>query len=320
MNYSFVLMAYNQEDYIAEAVTAALAQEGPPLEIIISDDCSPDATFRIMQQIVAEYQGPHKVTLRRNETNIGLVAHFSKMFSLCSSDVMIVAWGDDASMPDRAMRIRAAFDSTDAWLVHSHSACMDLAGNAIPPTYLLADLLREADLETLATSAALYVGATGAYHRKILQKYGHMTNPRVYEDLVYGFRAALENGVHFIDSPLVKYRVGSGVSTKHLSADDAGKRLAKIRKMRTQYAVLSQRRRDALVFGLSRGDRVLTVINEQRVSILFELYFMGAINGARCFKLMLRHPVRAFRTLQLVLKQNRKAGRRARAPKAAHAP
>jgi glycosyltransferase involved in cell wall biosynthesis len=307
MNYSLVLMAYNQEDYVAEAVAAALAQEGPPLEIIMSDDCSPDATFRIMQQVVAEYRGPHHVTLRRNETNLGLVAHFHRMFGLCSGDVMIVAWGDDASMPDRALRIREVFDATDAWLVHSHATCVDLSGNEIPPTYLSAHLLRETNLETLATSTSLYVGATGAYHRKILQKYGQMTNPRAYEDLVYGFRAALENGVRFIDRPLVKYVVGSGISTRRQPADAAGKRLAKIRRMKTQLAVLSQRRRDALVFGFARKDRIPTLIDEQRLSILFQLYFMGATSGERYFKLMVRHPVLGFRALQLVQKQDRNA-------------
>lgn len=295
MNYSFVLLSYNQEEYIAEAVTAALAQEGPPLEIILSDDCSQDATYRIMQQVAADYRGPHHVTVRRNETNLGLVGHFREVFSLCTGDVMIVAWGDDASMPDRARRIREVFDTTDAWLVHSHATCIDLAGTELPPTYLGADLVRGSDLGSIAISGGLYLGATGAYHRKLVQKFGHISNPRAYEDLVYGFRAALENGVHFIDRPLVRYRVGSGISTSHLLADPEGKRRAEIRRLKTQYAVLSQRRRDALVFGLSPNDRILQLINKYRLKTLFQLHFWGAINRARCFRLLFLHPKIALR-------------------------
>lgn len=295
MTYSFVLLSYNQEDYVAEAVAAALAQEGPPLEIILSDDCSKDGTFAIMQTLAAAYRGPHRVTVRRNETNLGLVGHFAKVFSLCTGDVMIMAWGDDASMPDRALRIREAFETTDAWLVHSHATCIDLAGHEIAPTYLGADLVRGADIHTIAASGGLFLGATAAYHRKILQKYGHITNPRAYEDLVYGFRAALENGAHMIDQPLVRYRVGSGISTNHTLADRDGKRRVEIRRLRTQYAVLSQRRRDALVFGLSPDDTIPKVINRHRLRVLFQLYFWGAINRARCFKLMLLHPKSALR-------------------------
>jgi glycosyltransferase involved in cell wall biosynthesis len=37
---SFVLLTYNQEKYVADALRAALNQTYSPLEIIISDDCS----------------------------------------------------------------------------------------------------------------------------------------------------------------------------------------------------------------------------------------------------------------------------------------
>lgn len=305
MKYSFVLLSYNQEDYISDAVASVLAQEGPPLEIILSDDCSQDATFRLMQDIVAGYDGPHRVTLRRNETNLGLVGHFHKVFSLCSGDVMIVAWGDDTSMPDRALRIREVFETSDAWLVHSHATCIDLAGNQLPPTYLGADLVRGADLAAIAISGGVFLGATGAYHRKLVQKYGPITNPRAYEDLVYGFRAALENGARFIDRPLVTYRVGSGISTSHLLADPEGKRRAEVRRLRTLYAVLSQRRRDALVFGLSPTGKIIGSINRLRVRILLQLHFWGAINRARTFGLLLQHPVSAVRALRRVRRHQR---------------
>jgi glycosyltransferase involved in cell wall biosynthesis len=308
MNYSFVLLSYNQEDYVAEAVSSVLAQKGPPLEIILSDDCSQDATYRIMQDLVAGYEGPHRVTLRRNEKNLGLVGHFHKVFSLCSGDVMIVGWGDDASLPDRALLIRDAFEASDAWLVHSHANCVDLAGNHLPPTYLGADLVKGSDLATVAVSGGLFLGATAAYHRKIVQKYGPITNPRAYEDLVYGFRAALEKGAHFIDKPLVTYRVGSGISTSHLLADPDGKRRAEIRRLRTQYAVLSQRR-DAMVFGLPSTGDIVRSINRHRVKILFQLHFWGAINRARCFRMMLLHPKSALRARRHVRRYQRNIAR-----------
>ena len=47
---TFGVCAYKQEQFIREAVEAALAQTYSPLEIILSDDCSPDRTFEIMQE------------------------------------------------------------------------------------------------------------------------------------------------------------------------------------------------------------------------------------------------------------------------------
>ena len=48
---TFALFAYNQENYIRAAVEGAFAQTYQPLEIILSDDCSKDRTFEIMQRL-----------------------------------------------------------------------------------------------------------------------------------------------------------------------------------------------------------------------------------------------------------------------------
>ncbi len=50
---SFVLLAYNQERYVEEAIAGAFAQDYSPLEIILSDDCSTDGTYAIMQRMAA---------------------------------------------------------------------------------------------------------------------------------------------------------------------------------------------------------------------------------------------------------------------------
>lgn len=52
---TFALFAYNQEKYIREAVDGAFSQTYEPLEIILSDDCSSDRTFEIMQEMAAAY-------------------------------------------------------------------------------------------------------------------------------------------------------------------------------------------------------------------------------------------------------------------------
>ncbi|HLQ18033.1 MAG TPA: hypothetical protein VK146_03555, partial [Tabrizicola sp.] len=98
----------------------------------------------------------------------------------------------------------------------------------------------------------------------------------------------------------VRYRVGSGISTSHLLADRDGKWRAEIRRLRTQYAVLSQRRRDAIVFGLSQQDSIPQLINQHRLSILFQLHFLGVINRARAFRLLFRHPMLALRARRKV--------------------
>lgn len=290
MKYSFVLLSYNQEDFIAEAVAAALAQEGPALEIILSDDCSTDRTFDIMQALATAYHGPHQVILNRNAENIGIVAHIRKASDLSSGEIIIAASGDDVSLPDRAAKIIAVFEATDAWLVHSHAVCIDLQGNEVPSTYATADLIQGAKLEKIAISQALYLGASAAIHRKILRKYGHINNPLAYEDLIFGFRASLEGGVQFIDQPLVRYRVGSGISTKFVQTDVGSLLRERMRMLKVSLAVLAQRRRDAVFFGLLPADKVLRAIKKQRRVLIVELHYWRKGNASKYRRWAWFHP------------------------------
>ncbi len=90
---TFAIFAYNQEKYIRDAIEGAFAQDYSPLEIIISDDCSTDHTFEIIQQMVDEYSGPNVVRLNRNTDNLGLIAHVNKVFELANGDWIVAAAG-----------------------------------------------------------------------------------------------------------------------------------------------------------------------------------------------------------------------------------
>lgn len=98
---TFALFAYNQEKYIREVVEAALSQNYDRLEIVLSDDCSSDKTFEIKQTLVADYQGAHAVTLRRNNRNLGLAEHVNQMLAQASGKIVLLAAGDDISVPER---------------------------------------------------------------------------------------------------------------------------------------------------------------------------------------------------------------------------
>ncbi len=96
---SFVLLSYNQEQFIREAVRSAFAQTYEPLEIIISDDCSPDRTFEFIKDEVDVYQGPHKVILNRNEKNLGIAGNLNQAFQLAHGQFFVMAAVYDISIP-----------------------------------------------------------------------------------------------------------------------------------------------------------------------------------------------------------------------------
>src|SRR3954454_22389417 len=98
---TFMLIAHNQEASIGEAIAGALAQTYQPLEIFISDDASSDGTHASMLAAVAGYDGPHRVVINRNDTNLGIGAHLSLIVERSQGELLFVAGGDDVSLPDR---------------------------------------------------------------------------------------------------------------------------------------------------------------------------------------------------------------------------
>lgn len=92
---TILFLAYNQEDFVAEAAHACLAQQGEPLEIIFSDDCSTDNTLAILQEVVRSYSGPHQVTVRQNAHNLGIADHYNTLVKLAQGELLITAAGDD---------------------------------------------------------------------------------------------------------------------------------------------------------------------------------------------------------------------------------
>lgn len=218
---TFALFAYNQEKYIREALKGAFSQTYEPLEIILSDDCSTDRTFEIMQEMAAAYKGPHDVVLNKNHGNLGLIGHVNLISDLAKGDYIIAAAGDDISLANRAKVISEEIFKCRPSLIHSSIQAIDDMGKPREDIVYNPTLWHTTNPKVAATSISLYIGATGVWNKKLFQTYGKITALNAYEDLVLGYRASLEGTVGFIKNPLVLYRVGMG--TSHAPKRTAGR-------------------------------------------------------------------------------------------------
>lgn len=90
------IISYNQEDVIARALDSVLQQKEWGLyRIVISDDCSQDRTWEILQKYQKVY--PDIVYPYRNEKNLGIYDNLDKVNSLLpESDLYCSLAGDDA--------------------------------------------------------------------------------------------------------------------------------------------------------------------------------------------------------------------------------
>ena len=214
---TFALFAYNQEQYIREAVEGAFAQTYEPLEIILSDDCSTDRTFEIMQEMAAAYEGSHEIITRRNRRNLGLIGHVNEITSKITNPILLLAAGDDISHPHRTSAVVSTFKAHPrTLLVHSGVQNIDATGKVLdisPP-------VPDQSLNQIVKSASVYIGATGAIRRELVSHFGPIMYPNTYEDLIFGTRAALLGDIASIPSALISYRNNVGIIAHARSAPD----------------------------------------------------------------------------------------------------
>ena len=119
---SFFVTAYRQEHLVRAAIEGAFAQTYQPLEILLSDDCSPDGTYRVMQAMAAAYAGPHRVILNRNPKNLGITAHVDRIMELTRGEFVVQNAGDDVSAPERTEALVGAWLGSGRRLKAIHSA------------------------------------------------------------------------------------------------------------------------------------------------------------------------------------------------------
>lgn len=207
---SLIVVAYNQEKYIEEAIRGAFSQTYEPLEIILSDDNSPDKTFEIMQRLADEYEGPHKIILNRNEPNLGLVGHFNKLVDMCSGDLIVLAAGDDISVPNRVQ------ETVNKWIdcgkidcvISARSIKIDEHSKVIStePYESRSSLESLSSVENIATENGWLLGASLAFTKSLHDFFGPINKNVVAEDVILALRGAILGDILILDEPLVYYR------------------------------------------------------------------------------------------------------------------
>ena len=212
---SLILLACNQQATVRAAAQSCLAQLGEPIEIVMSDDASSDATFAELQAVADAYRGPHQVRARRNPVNLGIGAHYNQLMLETSGALIVTAAGDDLSVPQRVQRLAQAWDASKqcADLIASHFTEMSPAGDL--GKRITTDDLARVTLDSWARKTPYTVGATHAFTRRIMRRFGPFIDDVWYEDRIMVLRAITSGGAITVKEPLVHYRVGGTSKQPH---------------------------------------------------------------------------------------------------------
>lgn len=242
---SVLLLTYNQEGFVKEALQSLIAQDVVDLEIVVSDDQSNDSTWEVVKLLASQYKGTKTIILHRNTCNLGVVGNYFAAFSISSGDLIFTSAGDDISLPTRCSASIAYWEQFGRRvdLVATDAYDMHLNGTLVRTKQT--DDLQDWDLRRWALKRPYIFGASHMMTRRLL-KIGRLDPRLPYEDQCLMFRALLMGGALRLPQPLVKHRQG-GISQQAKNYSYSIKREKLLQSSLDAIAECAQMRADAYI-------------------------------------------------------------------------
>ncbi|MFH9004454.1 CDP-glycerol glycerophosphotransferase family protein [Streptomyces afghaniensis] len=207
--FSVIVPAYQVQAYLHECLESVLSQSCPDLELIVVDDCSPDACGAIIDEFAARDARVHPVHLQEN---VGLGRARNAGVTHASGDYLLFLDSDDTLTPDALRSIADRLKETgDPDVLVFDYARTYWTGEAVrnqaalqlteqgPAPFRLEDrpgLLR-----------LLMVAWNKAYRREFVEEKGFAFPPGYYEDTPWTYPVLMTaESIATLDRVCVHYR------------------------------------------------------------------------------------------------------------------
>lgn len=208
---SIVCRTYNHEAIIGETIDSVLAQTFQDWELIVSDDCSKDATV----EKVKSYNDK-RIRLLTSEKNIGIIANLNKVISACKGEYISILDGDDVYYPEKiAKQVKFLDENPDYGAVFSYI-----------------DFINDGKFrDVLDKMINVPAGSREQMIRKIFLKNNYMAFPTemfrkefaidfpenmiAMADCRFHIKMLLKTKIKVLEEPLVKYRLSGDAQTSN---------------------------------------------------------------------------------------------------------
>lgn len=132
---SVMMLAYNHEAYIEQAVVSAATQVTDfPFEVVIGEDCSTDGTRDILLRLRDEY--PDRIRLLFREANLGMHRNFMETLAEVRGEYVAALEGDDYWTDEHKLSKQCAvLDANPECAISFHDVSVLKAGVLTPQDY-----------------------------------------------------------------------------------------------------------------------------------------------------------------------------------------
>ncbi|WP_289105345.1 glycosyltransferase [uncultured Bacteroides sp.] len=248
--FSFLLITYKQEQFVKDAFNACINQTYRDFEIIICDDNSPDNTFNILTKLVKEYKdsgGDIHIVLHQNKENKGIGGNFQQAAMLSQGQWLIMAAGDDISLPSRLETLKGIIDNNNnIYGINTARYFVDEHGRN--PIYNFKE--------------GYLLGADSVWHRSLFFDFQPLDKRVMSEDHILNLRAMLKGIMLQVNTPTIYYRISSQNYSMQKASNILEMKKAEKRKMEYHRNLLLFRLEDIKQWQIKGNDVSKAVKNK----------------------------------------------------------
>lgn len=212
---SVVMITYGHEKYIRKAIEGVLMQEGDfDLELVIANDCSPDNTDVVVQDVLSHHSNAHWIRYVRHEKNIGMMPNFIFALQQAKGKYVALCEGDDHWTDPYKLQKQVDFLEAHPDYVLSFHKVKILK----PSGELVDDFITNVpeNYETQETLAQLgnYIHTPSVVFRNVIKEYPREFSLSPIGDYFLYMLLAEHGKLKYLEEEMAVYRYAVGIISK----------------------------------------------------------------------------------------------------------
>lgn len=195
-----IMPAYNAEKYIAQAIESVLAQD-VPLELLVIDDCSSDATVQVVEHFANQPDSP--VILVKNKSNMGAAATRNRGMEMARGKYIAFLDSDDWWDANKLSEQLKILENPEIVLCYTGRELMTAGGDSTGRIISVPNSVTYNDL--LKTNSIPF--STVVVKTEVAREF-YMQHAELHEDYIFLLSILKKyTGVQGINKPMLKSRL-----------------------------------------------------------------------------------------------------------------
>ncbi|MEA5605161.1 glycosyltransferase [Nostoc sp. UHCC 0252] len=206
MKVSILMITYNHENYIAQAIESILMQQTNfEYEVVIGEDCSTDKT----RQIIIDYQNkyPKIIRLLLPDKNLGMHKNFIHTLQACQGQYIAILEGDDYWTSSEKLQKQVDFlDKNLDFAICFHNVLVFWQDNSYSPAIFLHNQPKTSTIENLLINNFISTPSV-MYRAGLVQEFPDWFYKQSMGDWTFHILNAQHGKIGYIDEVMSAYRV-----------------------------------------------------------------------------------------------------------------